>query len=446
MKVTVSELFKTATSLQHLRHPNNTTNAKEQMSFCNRILGVALFALSGLATMGIMYAVYLITAYKKMSKNPQSPTVQKTEKLIKPVFDEKKTKIAEPLFVKKDDLVVLKNAEKAKEAPKEEIAKENDIQKPVLNEKQVKIEESPSVKKDELITPKNVVEAKEASKEEIAKQEKLENENQQVVQEAKPIEPNRQPNPPPPEPALLAFGQFRKWVVGGEAPNFSALNDVIETEMLQSAGLACCFHTTESQPEIWNLIKDTRIKDDLKNNPMAHYTGPKKYYAQSYGTLYNNLVRLHDALPGDPKTKSAKIYWNDRVEQTLFPYFFHNEEVDVNDLVFALTPGEGGASVFQAAQMDFTKQLQFVGIGKEKIMGDLNKEIEDLSQEVFRKNILQEIENEAAEANPLMAHAKAFTLRNNLKDNLLAMKAEPKKFNFDLMTEEERNQLINKKG
>lgn len=109
-RVSVSELLKTATSLDHLRHPNRLAKEAGKISLSNRILGISLFALSGLATLGVMYAFYLITAYKKISQNPQSPSVQKTQKKSKIFFDQKKAAMSIPLFhaVDKGNLEELK--------------------------------------------------------------------------------------------------------------------------------------------------------------------------------------------------------------------------------------------------------------------------------------------------------------------------------------------------
>ena len=195
-----------------------------------------------------------------------------------------------------------------------------------------------------------------------------------------------------PKITLVSFGQFRKSTDGGEPPNFITVANFIENENMFSAGLACCFHTAESKQEIWKLIEDSRL-DYEKTRAIYQSSTPNLVNVEPYVRFYNNLVNLHMALPGDEKAKSAKIYWTESVEKVLFPYFFKNEGVNVDDLVFAITRGEEGLSPFQAPEMDFSKQLQFVGIGKEKIMGDQEKEIKQLSQEIFGKNILSEIED-----------------------------------------------------
>lgn len=181
-----------------------------------------------------------------------------------------------------------------------------------------------------------------------------------------PVPAGQAPQPPnisqTPESPLLAFGQFRKGTGEGEPPNFTATCDVIESEKLYTAAFACCFHTTESHQEIWKLINGICIED--KKRTCSFTVSENDNFPVSHGRWYNNLVSLHDALPGEPKAKSVKIYWNDRVKDILFPHLFNNENIDVTDLVFAQTAGEANQGLFQAPEIDFSKQLQFVGIGK----------------------------------------------------------------------------------
>ena len=72
---------------------------------------------------------------------------------------------------------------------------------------------------------------------------------------------------------------------------------------------------------------------------------------------------------------------------------------------------------------------------KRKNDGDLKKEVTNLSLEVCGKDILQEIKDEHAETNPLMAQAHVFTLLSNVKNNLKKMKSENKKINLESMGE-----------
>lgn len=78
----VSNLFKIATNPHHLRHPKSARGL-EKITLQQRIIGISLFALSGLATLGIMCAYYLITASKKISKNPRSTTADKIGRLLR---------------------------------------------------------------------------------------------------------------------------------------------------------------------------------------------------------------------------------------------------------------------------------------------------------------------------------------------------------------------------
>ena len=75
------------------------------------------------------------------------------------------------------------------------------------------------------------------------------------------------------QPPLLDFGRFRKSageVKEKDRPSLEGITilkskiTVVENESLYSTALACCFHTEESEQEIFQLIKDTRIKDDRK--------------------------------------------------------------------------------------------------------------------------------------------------------------------------------------
>jgi len=152
----------------------------------------------------------------------------------------------------------------------------------------------------------------------------------------------------------LEPGIFRRGSGTGAPVSFVARGS-IEQRQQYSAGFAATFHTTESQEEIWNLIFRIRRACD-------HNDPPLNAYAESMPRFWNNLAQLHRALPGKESEKSVKIYWNDQVEKILFPYFFETEKVDINDLVFMISPGDQQEAAFQAPNMDFNRQLQFVGI------------------------------------------------------------------------------------
>jgi len=219
----------------------------------------------------------------------------------------------------------------------------------------------------------------------------------------------------------IPYGLSRKSVDKGEPPNFHTISSdgtfkTINTFKLCAAILACCFHTVESKKEIKEVIRGSYIANNKKK--YGERFQPSKGYNAFPRYLHNNLVYLHDALPGDDEAKKAKIYWSDRIEETLLPYFFDNEKADIDDLVFAITAGETVISPFQAAEMDFTVQLHFVGVGKAKIMNDLRADIVRLSQEIEEGNFLQLREYPAIETNPLMAAAYEFTRLNDIKNQI----------------------------
>jgi hypothetical protein len=158
----------------------------------------------------------------------------------------------------------------------------------------------------------------------------------------------------------LSRAVFRKGSGQGTPVSNMIEGNTIEPVQCYSSGFAACFHTTQSQEEIWDFIQQIRRSSDP--NPIK-----KQYYAESYARFNNNLSALHKALPGEPHEKSAKIYWNDQAEKVLFPYLFDTQKVDITDLVFMISSGEQQLGApFQAPNMDFTRQLQFVGISTSK--------------------------------------------------------------------------------
>ena len=70
-------------------------------------------------------------------------------------------------------------------------------------------------------------------------------------------------------------------------------------------------------------------------------------------------------------------------EEILFPFLFKTEKVDIHSLVFAITPGEPLISPFQAANMDYSHQLQFIGLDKNRLLAEDGSDIEALAQQVF---------------------------------------------------------------
>ncbi len=218
-------------------------------------------------------------------------------------------------------------------------------------------------------------------------------------------------------PPLLELGLVRMNKDNGELPHFTTIADVIDTEVLHAAGFACCFHTTESTQEIYDLI------GEIQFNISPHKPSTRTFW-ESRNRLFNNLVHLHDALPGKEKEKEVKIYWSERAEQTLIPHLLKNENVDINDLVFTLVPGNIEESPFQSKTIDATQQLQFVGIGKDKIIKDLEDEIKALEGKIKNPENFKIPLLVTYSENPLMISAYQYALLVTYRDNLLKVLKE----------------------
>ena len=174
---------------------------------------------------------------------------------------------------------------------------------------------------------------------------------------------------------------------------------------------------------------------------------PNCGYAELMGAFHNNLCRLHKALPGEAKTKTAKIYWTNSVADVLFPYFFLNSRVDIDSLQFALIPGEANfSSPFQAKDINFKHQLQFIGRGREKIVDQQKKYIVNLSQEIFGENIFEDMEmhllKEDSLENDLMYKAYVFTTLNHIQHTLQKMKLEGNTIRLSAKLPQEREEFI----
>lgn len=243
---------------------------------------------------------------------------------------------------------------------------------------------------------------------------------------------------------LLPFGRARIGVDGGALPDFMGLLSIdgIHTcsmKKLWAGAFTCCFHTTESQKEILNALIDIGTKHDPYRGPKGMFTafeGEKRPRGNWLNFMYNNLVRLHDAVPGESKAKKVKIYWSDRLENELFPELFEEKPIQVRQLLFTIVRGEEIDSPFQDLDIDFTQQLQFVGLNKDKIMWELQDEIQRLSEKVLGKNVVEEvsrlIESLAQDDdNLLIKDASRFTALNKLRIRLSALEQENKSIDFD---------------
>lgn len=246
---------------------------------------------------------------------------------------------------------------------------------------------------------------------------------------------------------LLQMGQIREGTGEGQPVSrmgkmfFRDGMTIISNKKIITAGFASCFHTTESHKEIFDLIYGIREKND-PSRQFFNPSGEKIAYTDSIYTKFrNNLAHLHQALPGKPHEKSAKIYWSDEVENELFPLFFFNEKCFIDDLVFAIIPGDEIRSDFQAEKTDFSRQLQFIGVGQEKILTELDNEISSLSEQVLGENILNDLLAKIGdEENPLMLRAATYTFLYKGLERLKNMAPELEK----LPIEERKNAFLAK--
>ena len=111
---------------------------------------------------------------------------------------------------------------------------------------------------------------------------------------------------------------------------FGGKETVIDTEQLYAAAFAACFHTEESQEEIYRLLWKIRRKHDHKSSKRDDSITPEnKHYAESFVVFYNNLARLHNCFPGESTKKKLKIYWSKAVEEELIPHLFMNKNVPI---------------------------------------------------------------------------------------------------------------------
>ena len=237
---------------------------------------------------------------------------------------------------------------------------------------------------------------------------------------------------------------------------FFGRDTVIDGQQLWAAAFASCFHTEESVEEIYQLLWKIRAQQDLTvkypvfaENPI---TPEKKHYAESFVVFYNNLVKLHDAFPGESTKKEVKIYWSKELEEELIPHLFMNKNVNPYDLVFTIIPGEPNTSPLQAPKMDFTHQLQFLGIQtKSAKWNELFDDFEKLAHEVlnikdFLPNnaMLEEVFGIEFRGNELLMDGSLTTFIIKALPALKRMKDQNKKVDLETLPPNEQQELLKK--
>ena len=229
------------------------------------------------------------------------------------------------------------------------------------------------------------------------------------------------------------FGKFIQSKDNRPLPSLIGLQTgnitVIEQYHDLTTAFASCFHTTESHQEILDRITALRIKNDS----YAEMFGAKSAYCESFTRLMNNLIRLHECLPGEKAKKEVKIYWNENIETILFPYLFKIDNIKIEDLVFEIIPGEHADSHFQAAEMNFEKQLQFVDLATAEFKARLHSEYVELVENVCGVSIdtftdtlhkLTEGQSASITGNSMFDTANQYTEAMVLIKNLRALKAK----------------------
>lgn len=240
-------------------------------------------------------------------------------------------------------------------------------------------------------------------------------------------------------PPLLNLGKTRISLIPAMIGNDEApYSNLIERQKLWTTMFACCFHTSETHQEILQLLMAIQHKIDQ----------PK-----SFLTLYKNLLCLHQSLPGKSEEKKMKIYWSKAAEEVLIPRLFKNA-VDVNDILFAIIPGEPSTSPFQAEKMDFTRQLEFMAMDVSNVsepledaMDQISKEVlgvclDDLCSDDFLENNAVFISSQIFLESQPVWHACVFSLMRNCYLNLQALKSQNKQIDFLGMIPEEKKKLL----
>ena len=255
--------------------------------------------------------------------------------------------------------------------------------------------------------------------------------------------------------SLLSFhGDVRKSTTAGNPPASVKLNNVddndIMPQQLWTTAFACCFHTNESHAEIHQLLMNIRKK-------MGH-DDEDPYFVSSFRNLYQNLVWLHDKLPGEPTKKAAKIYWNKAVEEKLIPCLFRDTYgLSFDNMLLILTSGEITTNEFQAQQMLPDLQLQFVNIDKPKVMDLVDAQADFLLKELMGEDetsddlisetwqsILKKDRNleNLKDSGDIMSSAFTSTTTMFVYVNLQPLKAQSRRLEMGKMTREEQIEIL----
>lgn len=222
---------------------------------------------------------------------------------------------------------------------------------------------------------------------------------------------------------IISFGVLQKGVLLRKGENQKTTSGTffgtrhyptINLEELRAFGMCGIIHTDQSVEEISTLLNEIYLTSNGRKLP----NGKVVICGNTHHRLWNNIIALHNELPGEEAKKTSKIYWSERLEKILIPHFMKNENVPIDDLVFATIEGDlfekagNGEAPFQGENLKPQEQLQFIGIGKEKIFAELKKEIRELQN----NDLIPELKNPSD--NPLLRSAQEYTHLVAYRDSL----------------------------
>lgn len=249
-----------------------------------------------------------------------------------------------------------------------------------------------------------------------------------------------------PPPILPLEGQFKHSSKEGTVPKLietgAKVYPMHDTNNMYAVAMSACFHSDLRIEETSQCIQDIcEATDSSLTHPLFVDDRKGHGYSESKGRLYNNLVNLHKALPGEELKKWSKIYWTDSVEKELIPYLLKNENVDPLTLGFIFTHGEvvknvGEAEgVFQAEGMNAYRQLQFVALSRQRKAKELVEGIKTLVPEVtgHREEEVEKVikEWQPKEREDFFIRTELLTFLNQAYTHLYEAAKEGKKLEFN---------------
>lgn len=235
--------------------------------------------------------------------------------------------------------------------------------------------------------------------------------------------------------------EFLQWAV---SPNKIWISNLSET---CAQHFASCFHTSEriEEIELYLLQACKKVID-----PTLVAKDRRDAVTKALEKLCDNLLRLQQALYGQQNRKFHKIYWSQAVDDILIPHMFWVNEINLDDIFFNIVSGEAGESLYQADELDYQQQLQFVGLfclidqsaikSTQELKDNLFEGDFSIFQTVLRER-LGPIFYMILQHNKLLLHAFTLNVENQVVLNLLKLKAVGYQVS-DEMSDDERDVLL----